>query len=38
VAGSCEDGNKVSGSIKYWAILEKLSDRRLLMKGSDPWS
>jgi hypothetical protein len=36
--GSCEHGNESSCSIKYWEILEYLSDWRLLKKGSTPWS
>jgi hypothetical protein len=38
VEGSCEHDNKRSGSIKYWEILERLRNWRLLMKGSTPWS
>jgi hypothetical protein len=30
--------NEPSGSIACWKILEWLSDRRLLKKGSAPWS
>jgi hypothetical protein len=36
--GSCEHGNEHSGSIKYWEILEKLSDWWLLKKDSATWS
>jgi hypothetical protein len=32
VEGSCEHGNVLSGSIKLWEILEKLSDNRFLKK------
>jgi hypothetical protein len=32
VDGSCEDGNEPPGSMKYWEILEWLSDWRLLKK------
>jgi hypothetical protein len=32
--GSCEHGNEPLGSIKYWEILEWLSDWRLLKRGS----
>jgi hypothetical protein len=35
---SREHGNEPSGSIKYWEILEQLSDWRLLKKGSVSWS
>jgi hypothetical protein len=38
VAGSCEHGKEPSGSIKCWEILERLSDWRLLKKGSTSWS
>jgi hypothetical protein len=34
VDNSCEHGDEPSGSIKYWVILEYLSDWRLLKKGS----
>jgi hypothetical protein len=37
VDGSCEHGDEHSGSIKYWEILELLSDWRLLKKDSVPW-
>jgi hypothetical protein len=33
MVGSCEYGNKFSGSIKGMKILEQLSDYRLLNKG-----
>jgi hypothetical protein len=36
--GSCEHDNEPLGSIKFWEILEYLSDWRLLKKGSSPWS
>jgi hypothetical protein len=32
VEGSCEQGNELSGSIKCWEILEKLSDWQLLKR------
>jgi hypothetical protein len=35
--GSCEHGNELSGSIKFWEILELLHNWRLLKKGSAPW-
>jgi hypothetical protein len=38
VAGSCENGNEPSGSIKGGKFLKYLSDYKLLQKGSDPWS
>jgi hypothetical protein len=38
VEGSYELGNEPSGSIKFWEILEWLSDWRLLKKGSTPCS
>jgi hypothetical protein len=34
VEGSCEHGNKSSGSIKCWEFLEELHNWRLLEKGS----
>jgi hypothetical protein len=34
--GSCEHGNKSSGSIKCWEILEQLHNWRLLKKGLAP--
>jgi hypothetical protein len=37
VGGSFEHGNKTSGFIKYYELLEWLSDWRLLLKGSAPW-
>ena len=36
VEDSCEHGNKPSGSIKYWEVLEWLSSWQLLKKGSAP--
>jgi hypothetical protein len=36
VEGSCEHGNEPSGSIKCCEVLVKLSDWRLLKKGSAP--
>jgi hypothetical protein len=38
VEGPCKHGNKPSGSIKCWEILEWLRNWRLLKKGSAPWS
>jgi hypothetical protein len=38
VAGSCERGNDLPGSIKFWEILKKLSDCSFLKKDSAPWS
>jgi hypothetical protein len=38
MAGSCENGNKSSGSIKYWEVLEELSDFGLFKKDQAPWS
>jgi hypothetical protein len=38
VAGSYEYGSKPSGSVKFWEILEKLSDSWLLKKNSAAWS
>jgi hypothetical protein len=38
VEASCEHCNKLSGSIKFWEILEWMSDWRLLKKGSAPRS
>jgi hypothetical protein len=32
VEGFCEHGNKPSGCIKCWEVLEQLRDLRLLMK------
>jgi hypothetical protein len=34
--GSCEQGNELSGSIKFWEVLELLHSWWLLTKGSDP--
>jgi hypothetical protein len=36
--GSCEHDKELSGSIKFWEILEYLRDWQLLKKGSAPWS
>jgi hypothetical protein len=36
VKGSCEHGNESSDSVKFWEILEQLSDWRLLKKGATP--
>jgi hypothetical protein len=36
VEGSCEYGNELSGSIKFWEILEWLGDWPLLKKDSAP--
>jgi hypothetical protein len=33
VEGSCEDGNELSGSIKFWEILQWLYNWQLLKKG-----
>jgi hypothetical protein len=38
VEGSCEHGTEPSGSIKYWQILEQLSDWWLLNNDSTPWN
>jgi hypothetical protein len=38
VAGSCEHGNKPSGSIKGGEFLDFLSDCQLPKKDSVPWS
>jgi hypothetical protein len=38
VEGACKHGNEPSGSIKCLEILQWLSDWRLLMKDSAPWS
>jgi hypothetical protein len=38
VAGSCEHGNKHSGSIKGGEFLRQLSDCWLFEKDSAPWS
>jgi hypothetical protein len=37
VAGSCEQGNESSVSIKDGIILDQLSKCELLKKGSSPW-
>jgi hypothetical protein len=34
--GSCEHGNELLGSIKFWEILELLSDQRLFKKDPAP--
>jgi hypothetical protein len=34
--GTCEHGNKPSGFIKYWEVLELLNDWQLFKKGSAP--
>jgi hypothetical protein len=36
VEGSCEDGNKLSGSIKHWEVLEWLHNWQLLKMRSAP--
>jgi hypothetical protein len=36
VEGSCERGNKPSGSIKLWEVLEWLHNWQLLKKRSAP--
>jgi hypothetical protein len=38
VAGSCEHGNKTSGSIKSADFLDRSSDSWLLKKDPAPWS
>jgi hypothetical protein len=38
VAGCCEHGNEPLGSIKFWVILELLSNWWLLKKDSAPCS
>jgi hypothetical protein len=38
VEGSYEYGNEPPGFIKFWVILEQLSDWRLLKRDSTPWS
>jgi hypothetical protein len=38
VAGSCEDGNESSGSIKCGEFLDYLNGSKLLKKDSVPWS
>jgi predicted deacylase len=38
VKGSCEHGDELPGSIKFWEIIEELSDWRFLKKGSATWS
>jgi hypothetical protein len=38
VAGSCEHGNELSGSIKYWKVLGQLTKCWLLKKDSVPRS
>jgi hypothetical protein len=37
VAGLCENGNELSGSIKSREFLDYLSDYQLLKKDSVPW-
>jgi hypothetical protein len=37
VEDSCEHSNEPSGSIKFWEIVDRLNDWRLLKKGSAPW-
>jgi hypothetical protein len=36
VEGSCEHGNELSGSLKYWEVLVWLHNWQLLKKGSAP--
>jgi hypothetical protein len=36
VEGSCEHGNEPSDSIKYWEVLEGMSDWWILKKDSAP--
>jgi hypothetical protein len=38
VAGFCERGNGLPGSVKCWKILEYLGDCWLLKKVLSPWS
>jgi hypothetical protein len=38
VAGSCENGNEPSGSIRGGGLLDYLSDYQLLKKDYAPWS
>jgi hypothetical protein len=38
VVGSYNHGNVLSGSTKFWEILEWLSDWRFLEKDCAPWS
>jgi hypothetical protein len=38
VEGSYENGNKLSGFVKCWEILEWLQNWRPLEKSSAPWS
>jgi hypothetical protein len=33
-----KEGNEMSGSLNFWAILENLRDWQLLKKDSAPWS
>jgi hypothetical protein len=37
MAGSCENGNETSGSIKLWEFLEKLTNYQLVKKDSAVW-
>jgi hypothetical protein len=37
VAGSCVYGNKASGSVNYWDIVEYLNDCQLLNKDYALW-
>jgi hypothetical protein len=36
--GSCGHDNESSGSVKYWEILQLLSDWQLFRKVSSPWN
>ena len=38
VAGICECGNELSGSIKCGEFLDQMKTGRLLKKASAPWS
>jgi hypothetical protein len=37
VQGSCKHGNEPSGPVKFWEVLERLCNWRLLKKVSPPW-
>ena len=38
MAGTCECGNELSGSIKFGEFLDSLRTGQLLKKDSAPWS
>jgi hypothetical protein len=38
VESSCEHNNEPSGCLKFWEILEDLSNWQHPMKDSSPWS